>query len=95
MQVTVKAGQTLIDIAMQYYSDAGMVFTLALFLQVSVTDSLVPGTGLLLPDADPTITIKSVIRILNRAGNMPASDINTEMLGGIGYMEIGRNFIVS
>ena len=95
MQVTIKAGQTLIDIAMQYYSDAGMAFELALFMGVSLTDGLVSGSLLVLPDADPTITVQSIIRILNRNGNMPASDNGIEQNGGIGYMEISKDFKVS
>ena len=93
--IAVRAGQTLVDIAMQELGDASRLMELARLNNINPSDPLVPGTVLNVPVIDPAKDF--VKRILSRT--KPAS---TKPQGfsvpegtGIGFWRIGENFIVS
>ena len=92
--VTVKDGQTLYDIAVQQLGSATYVFDLAQLNGLAITDEIVSGQVLLLPDVafEDQATVDYFTKPL-----YPASgDANTDViLGGIGYMQIETNFVVS
>lgn len=96
--VTVKHNQRLIDIALQELGDTERVFELAQLNGISITDELQPGTVLQVPTADNSKT--GIVRVLTQGGKAPASaDNETEdpilPPGGIGFMQLENNFIVS
>ena len=88
--IIVSKKQTLIDIAMQEYGDATQIFTIALLNGISVTDNLSDDQQLIVDD----VTVNEVIDGLSSRNIQPASNAGN-MLGGIGYMGIGIDFIVS
>lgn len=90
--------QRLIDIAMQELGDVEREFELALLNGLSVNDELEAGTEIKVPDFEKTK--RNVVATFTNTSLLPASafeDNITDPLppGGIGYMQIGTNFIVS
>lgn len=93
MQVTVKQGQTLFDIAIQTAGDAAAAFHAALLNGLSLTDDLTAGVALIAPQianrrmqahyADNAILPASA---QNAGGSKPE---------GIGYWVVENDFIVS
>ncbi len=86
-----EAGQNIFDMALQMFGDATGVYDLAVINSLSVTDSIEPGTELNEPEFE---TNKSVVQYFTARNLKPATGNNQES-GGIGYMGIDFNFIVS
>lgn len=89
-------GQTVLDIAMQYCGDAGKAIEICVLNNVSITTDFAPGTILKVPD----VAIEKEKIVKEFADNLlvPASndeDEDTAAQGGIGFMIIGNDFIVS
>ena len=96
MKITVKAGQTLADIAVIYMGSMEALMALALANDMAVTDSLTAGQQIESVD----IMRPDVARIFMAARSQPATEIGNDTeqntpLGGIGYMAVGVDFIVS
>lgn len=94
METLVLDGQSLFDIAIQEYGSVEAAFALAVANDIGVTDELTPNTLL-----QRTSTVnKRVVDYYKLKGLKPATSsiaIDDEVqLTGIGYMAIGKNFIV-
>jgi len=92
--VTAKDGQTLFDIAVQAMGLVDGVFQIAELNDMSITDLPFNGQVLKVPDPDFE---HLVIRDFYLHPWFPACGDpgDFEILGGIGYMQIGSNFKVS
>ena len=92
--IQVKDGQTLFDIAIQALGSVDRVFDLAQLNGLGITDNLVSGQVLLLPDVvfEQLTTVDYFTKPWYPASADVAAD---NILGGIGYMQIGTNFKVS
>jgi LysM repeat protein len=94
--ITVKQGQSLLDIAITYTGTVESCFEISILNQMSVTDILSVGQQLIVPD----VINKNVV-ILFSEKNQPATGLtaaqNNEIpvLKGIGYMQIGKTFKTS
>ena len=94
MKVLVLQGQSLFDIACQNLGLAEEAISIALLNGISVTDDLPVGRNFELP----SITNKAIATYYANKGLMPATGItNTEVstLGGLGFMALGIDFIIS
>lgn len=92
--VTVKDGQTLFDIAVQSLGSVDRVFDLAQLNGLGISDELVSGQVLLLPDVD--FDDGDVVDKFEDTWYPASGDgENEKPPGGIGYMQIGTNFKVS
>lgn len=97
MQITVAHNQTLADMALQGSGQLDVLVQLALLNGMGITDRLVPGqvVAAIAPLPPKRIT---ALR-LQLPDNLPASgdDFTGEatLPGGIGFMQVGNNFIVS
>lgn len=89
-KATVKAGQNLGDIAVQYCGDHQAIFELARLNNLSVTDDVAAGSVLILPD----VVEKRVRRVYVDGNYYPATD-SENINEGIGYWGIEIDFIVS
>ena len=90
---TIKAlpSQTLVDVALQTAGSTEALFDVALANGISITDDIVPGNAY----AGAEVVDNKVV-LLFQGVQKPASGITTMIRqGGIGYMQIGNNFIVS
>ncbi|MGG7468673.1 hypothetical protein [Chryseobacterium arthrosphaerae] len=98
MTVTVLHNQTLLDIAIQYTGIVKNSFDIAVYNGISVSDTLVYGASLIIPD-DLEIDIDTVNYYL--ANNLqPSTEIDPDLititpLSGIGYWEIENEFIIT
>jgi hypothetical protein len=92
--VTVKDYQTLPDIAVQEMGSVDAAFELARLNDISVTDNLVSGQVILLPDAPAD---EYVVNEFHTKKLFPATaeKENESVQGGIGFMGIGIDFKVS
>ncbi|MGN6604570.1 MAG: LysM peptidoglycan-binding domain-containing protein [Ginsengibacter sp.] len=92
--ITVSEGQTLLDIAMQYCGDASVLFDIADLNGLEVTDDLVPGQQLLVPDAEID---KQAVADAFSDGIIPSStdDNIIPVDEGIEFWAIEDDFIVS
>jgi hypothetical protein len=72
--IKIHEGQTLIDIAMQYCGDALAVFDVADLNALGVTDDLIPGQTILIPD----VAIDKIKVVEAFEGLTPASSYNDE-----------------
>jgi len=93
--ITVLQGQSLFDIAVQEFGSVEAIHALATLNGLSVTDELVPGTLL-----QKTIVVdKRIATYYSNKGLMPATagtaDAEVVIQGGLGYMAIGIDFIIS
>jgi hypothetical protein len=88
-------GQSVFDIAVQTAGGVEAAFSLALANGVSLTDDLTAGQEL----ATVTPANKPIAEYYANKNIMPATGLTAEeqqaTLGGIGYMGIGIDFIVS
>ncbi len=93
MVVQVLSGQNLLDIAVQAAGSVEAVLEIAAANGMSITDTLKPGTILSIPQvADRQVADYYAANALKPAtGNLP-DNIGA---GGIGYMAIGVDFVVS
>jgi hypothetical protein len=84
------------DITVQSAGALDAWFALALLNNKAITERLAPGEALLTPAPDPRLALMA--RRLQQPDNRPASgtlDEETTLPGGIGYMQIGNDFVVS
>lgn len=96
--ITVHNGQSLVDIAVQECGAFEAVFSLAVRNDLSVTDSL--STGQLLVYEQEDIVKKQIVVTLAAGKVRPATEVTAEEMaavpyGGIGFMGIEVDFIVS
>jgi len=92
MTATVLAGQSLWDMALQHCGRADAAFSIARMNGLNITDSLTPGTVLVLP----AVTNKRVVKYYVDNGIMPATGASTSSATGegIGYWVIEADFEV-
>lgn len=91
-QIIIKDRQTITDVALQYTGDPAAASVIAKMNGYSVSAGVEPGTALLIPG---TINGK-IVDFFSRAKVYPAMKIdNSGKPGGIGYMQIGIDFIIS
>jgi hypothetical protein len=89
--------QRLIDLAMQETGDVSRVFEICELNDMGLTDEIEAGVSILVPDfaADK----RRAVALFSDKSIAPASadeETNgTARPGGIGYMQIGNDFIVS
>ncbi|WP_234111688.1 hypothetical protein [Chryseobacterium sp. R2A-55] len=99
MKVEVLERQSILDIAVQHTGDVSNAFLIAKENSLAVSDYLVPGYELTIPNGLPFN--RDILNYYNAKQINPATaitEINDEdppQLGGIGYMQIGSNFIVN
>lgn len=92
--VTVRDGQTLFDIAIQQLGSVDRVFDLAQLNGLGINDNLVSGQVLLLPDV--AFENATTVDYFTKPWYPASGDVEADnILGGIGYMQIGTNFKVS
>lgn len=93
METVILSGQSLVDIALQECGSVEGVFALALANEISLTAMLTAGNNLLLVNvATPTVTNYYSVRSLRPATDITDSSVK---LGGVGYMGVDIDFIVS
>jgi hypothetical protein len=87
----IKRGQTILDFTAQYAGKVDELFKVAIGNNTGITDFIAPGTELAV-----TPVALDVVKYFtgSQLDVISFLDDNTE-LGGIGYMQIGTNFIVS
>lgn len=88
-EVTVQQGQSLKDIALQEYGHVDGWWKVANLNNMSMTAKPVPGTKLIVDDVSNDTT-----KYLADGKHVPAT-LTENLLGGIGYMQIGTDFKVS
>ncbi|WP_343671826.1 hypothetical protein [Chitinophaga sp.] len=95
--VNVKPHQCLLDISMQEKGSTAALFDFAVANARSITDDLIAGESLFIPDID--IVDRSVWQELQEEGVVPSNGYTTEdtaiVLQGIGYMGIQLDYRVS
>lgn len=95
--ITVKNNQTNVDASLQAFGTLERLFELPnIAAGASVTDDIEAG-DVIENIAEADFVNKSTTKILNKAGNMPASNKNINsslLLEGIDYWAIGTEFIV-
>lgn len=94
--VKILHGQTLIDIAVQEMGDASKAIALAALNEINVTDRLVAGETIEVPDYDKSN--RSIVNLFADDANKPASDLSgnetSDVPSGIGYWYIENDFVV-
>jgi len=94
--VEVQFNQNIFDIATQVTGINDNAYIIARFNQLSITESLKPGSRISIPDGLSTDV--KVLQYLQESGNQtPATgseQLNADQ-SGIGYWAIGLDFIVS
>ena len=90
-KVTVKHGQTLLDVAIQYLGNAASVAQLAALNSLDMTSEITPGQILELPD----VADKRVVKFLKDGEHVPATNYIDGDLEGIEFWGIESDFIVS
>jgi len=87
--------QSLLDIAMQYCGDASAAFAIAVLNGISASDGLIVDSELLLPDVIDSDVVKYYINNdIQPATTVTDREMNAQ-LGGLGFMSLGIDFIVS
>lgn len=96
-RITAKTGQSFLDIAMQYCGDAALAVNASLLNDTSITQELTAGASYQLPAA--LVDKQRVVQLLSYPQSIPASidevSIAADTPTGIGFMQIGNDFIVS
>lgn len=93
--ILINEGQTLKDIATQYLGNAERVGEIALLNDINITDDLVIGAELLIPDVE--LDKASTINHFKKNNIVPASSIDVavgEEEEGINYWAIEEDFII-
>ena len=98
MRIEVKAGQDLLDVAVQYTGYAYNAYPIADANELAITDDLAGGEFIKIPD--DLITDIKVTNHFVQNGLQPASAITKDQesvirYGGIGFMKLESTFIVS
>ena len=98
MKIIALHNQTLLDIAIRHCGSIDAVIDIAVLNNVSITDDLAPGLILEIPNND--YGAQEVINYFDINQLQPATALTeeqkalTEGKSGIGFWEIGNNFIV-
>jgi spore germination protein YaaH len=98
MQTIVLYNQTLADIAIRFCGTIEAIADIAILNSISITDDLVPGQIILIPVKD--YNYQEVINFFSVNKIDPATTLTdehralTEGNSGIGFWELGNNFIV-
>lgn len=98
-QIAILNNQSLFDIALRYCGTAEAVWDILMLNGLSITDELIPGQILLIPEKD--YGFQEVVNYFIQNYIQPASslsDLDKELLDdnfGIGTMRIGSTFIVA
>ncbi len=87
----IKKFQTLVDFTAQYGGTVDELFNVALGNGIGITDDVAPGVEMKVEAADLAVSKYYAGSSLDITSNAFAIPIP----GGIGYMQIGTNFIVS
>jgi len=92
--VKVQSGQALFDIALLEYGSISSVFQIAEDNAIDIiTDELIPGSELMI-DENLIIDKNVVMYFIDNNINI-ATEIKQDVLQGIGYWQIGVDFVVS
>ena len=93
--IRISEGQTNLDIAMMAFGTIERVMELPNLANNSLTDDLMPGTVIdNIGDAD--YDKMKIANLLCDIKYIPATGLNGQVIsGGVGYMEIGKDFKVS
>ena len=97
MTVIITSKQSLIDIALQNTGSAQNAFLIAKENSLAVTDYLVPGYELVIPEGIPfnrEILNFYQTKKVKPATSLDVDDIKIQPLTGIGYWVIGETFEV-
>lgn len=98
MKITALHNQTLLDVAIRHCGTVEAVADIAILNNISITDDLVPGQLISLPPKDygnqEVINYFSANKIDPATALTEEHTILTEGDSGIGFWEIGNNFIV-
>lgn len=98
MQITALHNQTLLDVAIRHCGTVQAVVDIAILNNISITDDLIPGQIILIPSKDYGFQEVVNFFALNKIDPATALTENDEALtegnSGIGFWEIGNNFIV-
>lgn len=98
MEIVVLNNQTLLDIAIRYFGTIEAVLSIAILNSISITEELVPGQTLELPNVD--FGFQEVVAFFEVNKIQPATALTQEEsdiiegASGIGFWIIGNNFIV-
>jgi hypothetical protein len=98
MQITALNNQSLLDVAIRHCGTVEAVVDIAILNNISITDDLVPGQLIALPAKD--YGNQEVINYFSGNKIDPATALTEEHTAliegnsGIGFWEIGNNFIV-
>lgn len=87
--ITVKPGQTLIDLAIQELGDASLLFDLAQANNLSITSVLTPAQSIIIPDVTKDTR---VVSYLKRENIFPAFFDRPEEFEGIEFWAIEDEF---
>lgn len=95
--IKVSEGQTLLDIAVEYSGDINAAYTIADLNLKGITDDLVVGESLMVPDVD--VTKAGIVEMFAQPSRKPASaeDLTTsDVIGeGLEFWIIEEDFIIS
>jgi len=94
MQVTVKQGQNIFDIAIQTAGSVSAAFATAILNGIGITEDLVVGDVLMVAAA----TDKRMLQHYRDAGIVPATATGSSFFPGqegVGYWIIGSDFVIS
>lgn len=95
--IKVSEGQTLLDIAVEYCGDFNAVYAIADLNLKGITDDLVIGEVLIVPDAD--VTKADIVSMFMQPSLKPASAEDAELsevaAEGLEYWAIEEDFIIS
>ena len=98
MKITALHNQTLLDVAIRHCGTVEAVADIAILNNISITDDLIPGQLILIPLKDygnqEIINYFSVNEIDPATAFTEEHAALTEGNSGIGFWEIGNNFIV-
>jgi hypothetical protein len=90
--IVLKKHQTLIDFTTQHAGTIESMIKTALLNAISITDEVAEGTQLAVEVADQRVVNVFVSKFIDVVSTKKASEVQP---GGIGYMQIQNNFIVS
>lgn len=84
MEVEVKYNQSIIDVAIEHLGSAELALDIALLNGISLTDVLVPGTSLLLPEVKPQANTEAlpVVAPVTSASLLGLLTAHTAIMGG-------------
>jgi len=98
MSITVLINQSLLDVAIRYFGTVEAVLAIAILNNISITQELVPGQILEIPDSD--YGYQEIVTFFNVNKKQPATALTEENKAiiegnsGIGFWVIEDNFII-